>query len=140
MRSSTSPRPASSTPPWAVATTFSITISARGFYALANGEEGIYVASHDKTLMTTTLNVMAHSGDGLSVSMVKYPFVKTGETWTSEPTIIRLFRGDWHVAARAYRAWADTWIPKPDPPKWLRRMNGWIIPNLKAQNGSRYTG
>ena len=110
------------------------------WYALANGEEGIYVASHDKTLMTTTLNVMAHTGDGLSVSIVKYPFVKTGETWTSEPTIIRLFRGDWHVAARDYRAWADTWIPKPDPPKWLRRMNGWIIPNLKAQNGSRYTG
>lgn len=110
------------------------------WFALANGAEGLYIASHDKTLMTTTLNVMAQAGDGLSASVVKYPFVKTGETWTSEATVIRLFRGDWHVAARGYRAWADTWIPKPDPPKWLRRMNGWIIPNLKAQNGSRYSG
>jgi len=110
------------------------------WYALDNGEEGIYVASQDKTLMTTTLNVMAQDGAGLSFSMVKYPFVKIGETWTSEPTVIRLFRGDWHVAARGYRAWADTWIPKPHPPQWLRRMNGWIIPNLKTQNGGHYNG
>jgi hypothetical protein len=109
------------------------------WYALSNGEEGIYVASHDKSLMTTTLNVMA-DGNGLSFSMVKYPFVKTGETWTSAPTVIRLFTGDWHEAARFYRSWAETWMPKPNPPKWMKRMNGWIIPNLKAQNGSRYNG
>ena len=90
--------------------------------------------------MTTTLNVMAHPNQGLSVSMVKYPFVKTGETLASEPTVMRLYKGDWHEAARGYRAWVDTWMRKPDPPKWMRRMNGWIIPNLKAQNGSRYSG
>lgn len=109
------------------------------WYALSNGEEGIYVGSHDKSLMTTTLNVLAYD-DGLSVSMVKYPFVKTGETWTSAPTVIRLFSGDWHEAARFYRTWAETWMPKPNPPKWMRRMNGWIIPNLKSQNGGRYNG
>ncbi len=110
------------------------------WYTLNNGEEGLYVASYDKSLMTTTLNVMAHPNQGLSVSMVKYPFVKAGETWTSEPTVMRLYKGDWHEAARGYRTWADTWMRKPDPPKWMRRINGWIIPNLKAQNGSRYNG
>jgi len=109
------------------------------WYALGNGEEGIYVGSHDQSLMTTTLNVMADR-NGLSFSMVKYPFVKTGETWTSAPTIIRFFTGDWHTAAQGYRAWAETWMPKPNPPKWMKRMNGWIIPNLKTQNGSRYNG
>jgi hypothetical protein len=109
------------------------------WYALSNGEEGIYVGSHDQSLMTTTLNVMADRS-GLSASMVKYPFVKCGETWTSAPTIVRLFTGDWHEGARFYRTWASTWMPKPNPPQWLRHINGWIIPNLKAQNGGRYNG
>jgi hypothetical protein len=109
------------------------------WYTLSNGDEGIYVGSHDQSLMTTTLNVMADRS-GLSVSMVKYPFVKGGETWTSAPTIIRLYTGDWHEAAKYYRTWAETWMPKPNPPKWMKRMNGWIIPNLKTQNGSRYNG
>lgn len=109
------------------------------WYAFGNGEEGMYIASHDKSLMTTTLNVMAERS-GLSASMVKYPFVKYGETWTSAPTIMRLFTGDWHEGAKFYRAWANTWMPKPNPPQWLKHINGWIIPNQKAQNGSRYRG
>ena len=109
------------------------------WFALSNNEETMYVGSHDQSLMTTTLNVMA-SNDGLSMSMVKYPFVKIGETWTSPPTIIRLHTGDWHQSAKFYKAWAETWMPRPNPPKWMKRMNGWIIPNLKAQNGSRYNG
>jgi hypothetical protein len=109
------------------------------WYTLNNGDEGLYIGSHDKSLMTTTLNVMANR-DGLVASMVKYPFVKYGETWTSAPTIMRVFTGDWHEGARFYRSWASTWMPKPNPPQWLRHINGWIIPNLKAQNGSRYVG
>lgn len=109
-------------------------------YPMLTGNVPLAGSSRPLNIAFTTLNVMARAGDGLSVSMVKYPFVKTGERWTSEPTVIRLFCGDWHVAARGYRAWADTWIPRPDPPQWLRRINGWIIPNLKAQNGSRYSG
>jgi hypothetical protein len=110
------------------------------WFTLNNGLEGIYIGSHDKTLMTTTLNVMAHGEAGLSACMVKYPFVRPGESWTSEPVVIRLYSGDWHVAARGYRTWADSWIPKVKPPTWVQNLNGWIIPNLKAQNGSRYRG
>jgi hypothetical protein len=109
------------------------------WYTLNNGQEGIYIGSHDRSLMTTTLNIMADRG-GLSATMVKYPFVKYGETWTSAPTVMRLFTGDWHEGARTYRSWASTWMTKPNPPQWLRHINGWIIPNLKTQNGSRYNG
>lgn len=109
------------------------------WFALSNGEESIYVGSHDQSLMTTTLNVMAHN-NCLSLSMVKYPFVKTGESWSCPPTVIRLYSGDWHEGARFYRTWAETWMPKPNPPEWMHHMNGWIIPNLKSQNGSRYRG
>ena len=105
------------------------------WYTFNDGQEGLYFGSHDRTLMTTCLNVMAHGDEALSGSIVKYPFVKPGETWTSEPVILRLYRGDWHEAARTYRAWADTWMPKPDPPRWLRRSPGWILPSLKGQTG-----
>jgi hypothetical protein len=109
------------------------------WFALSNGEESIYVGSHDKSLMTTTLNVMAHN-NCLSLSMVKYPFVKTWETWSSPPTVILIFNSDWHEGARFYKSWAETWMPKPNPPEWMRHMNGWIIPNLKSQSGNRYRG
>lgn len=107
------------------------------WFTLNNGEEGLYFASHDQTLMTTCLNVMAHEGDTLSASIVKYPFVRTGETWTSQPAVTRLYRGDWHEAARSYRAWTDTWMRRPDPPAWIRRAPGWAHPALgrKSQVG-----
>ena len=58
------------------------------WFTLNDGEEGLYFGSHDQTLMTSCLNVMTHSEEALSASIVKYPFVKAGETWTSEPAIL----------------------------------------------------
>jgi len=107
------------------------------WFSLNNGHEGLYVGGHDKTLMTTCLNVMGHEGTSLSASIVKYPFVKAGETWTSEPSVVRLYRGGWHDAARFYRAWTRTWMPDPTPPEWIRRAPGWAHPALgrKSQSG-----
>ncbi len=105
------------------------------WYTFNNGDEGLYIGSHDKTLMTTCLNVMAHQDKAISASIVKYPFVKIGETWTSEPVVVQLYRGDWHVAAKTYRAWADTWMERTKPPEWLRRMPGWVLPSFKGQSG-----
>ncbi len=105
------------------------------WFTFNNGEEGLYVGSHDKTLMTTCLNVMAHPDKTLSASIVKYPFVRPGETWASEPVVLRLYRGDWHEAARTYSAWADSWMQQPSSPEWIRRTPGWVLPSLKGQSG-----
>ncbi|HWB96024.1 MAG TPA: DUF6259 domain-containing protein, partial [Bryobacteraceae bacterium] len=105
------------------------------WYTFNDGEEGLYIGSHDRSVMTTCLQVAAHRDQALSASIVKYPFVKAGETWTSEPAVLRLYRGDWHEAARTYRTWAGTWMAKPDPPNWLRQTPGWVLPNLKLQSG-----
>ncbi len=107
------------------------------WFTVNNGEEGIYIGSHDKTLMASSLNVMAHRGRGLSASVIKYPFVKPSETWNSEPVLVRLYRGDWHGAADTYRAWAEGWMQPAEPPAWIRRANGWVVPVLKSQSGSR---
>lgn len=45
--------------------------------------------------------------------MVKYAFVKAGESWRSEPVITRLYEGDWHEAPRTYRAWTKHGHAKP---------------------------
>jgi hypothetical protein len=122
------------------------------WFTFNNGEEGLYLGSHDNTLMTTVLNVAAGAGarggyaprpQGLpadaektmSASIVKFPFAPGGETWDSQPVVMRLYRGDWHVAARTYRAWADTWMQKTNPPEWLRRTPGWITTTMKGQSG-----
>ena len=105
------------------------------WFTLNNGSEGLYFGSHDKTLMVTCLGVTAERDKTLSASMIKYPFVKAGETWASEPIVIRLYQGDWHQAAHTYRAWTDTWMRKPDPPDWIRRAPGWMLTNMKLQSG-----
>jgi len=123
------------------------------WFTFNNGAEGLYFGSHDKTLMTTVLNVAGGAGErrfggpraaqavaadaekAMTASIVKFPFVKGGETWDSEPVVMRLYRGDWHEAARTYRAWAETWMQKPDAPEWVRRTPGWAGTTLKGQSG-----
>jgi hypothetical protein len=105
------------------------------WFTINNGTEGLYIGSHDWTLMTTCLNVAVERDKALSASIVKYPFVKAGESWTSEPVVIRLYRGGWHEAAHTYRSWTDSWMQKPNPPEWVRRSTGWMITNMKGQSG-----
>ena len=96
-------------------------------FTFNNGAEGLYFGSHDQTLMTTVLDVAADDKKAMSASIVKFPFVAAGETWDSEPAVVRLYRGDWHEAARTYRTWAETWMHQPDPPDWLRRCPGSVL-------------
>jgi hypothetical protein len=122
------------------------------WFTINNGEEGLYFGSHDKSLMTTVLNVadgavnrrmsvweparsLTDAEKVMSASIVKLPFVTAGETWNSEPAVVRLYRGDWHEAARTYRAWAETWMQKTDAPQWVRRTPGWSTTTLKGQSG-----
>jgi len=119
------------------------------WFTFSDGAEGLYFGSHDKTLMTTVLDVAVGSGErryaearpasgtekAMAASIVKLPFVKPGETWHSEPAVLRLYRGDWHEAARTYRAWAETWMQKPNAPEWVRRTPGWLMTNGKGQSG-----
>ncbi len=122
------------------------------WFTFSNGEEGLYFGSHDKTLMTTVLNVadgavnrrmslwepprtLTDAEKVMSASIVKLPFVGAGETWNSEPAVVRLYRGDWHEAAKTYRAWAETWMQKANAPPWVRRTPGWSTTTLKGQSG-----
>lgn len=108
------------------------------WYALCNPREGLYMGSHDKSLQSTCLLINSEDygrKKALNLSFAKYPFVETGANWESAEFIVSAYFGDWHVAAKKYRLWADTWMVKPKPPEWVRKMPGWASISLKGQNG-----
>ena len=89
---------------------------------------GLYLASYDKTLIMTDLEVkkIYHGINALIFSLKKYIYISVGEKWESEPYAVGIHLGDWHWAADRYRNWAKTWMKKPRPPKWLVECNGFL--------------
>ncbi len=130
-------------------------VASMSWFDICNEQEGLYLASYDRTLQSTCLNVMKHfeketfasnklkvqkfpfeDEEYLSLSLVKYPFIGRGENWKANCYVISLHQGDWHIASQKYRAWADTWMRKAEPPAWIAEdLVGWQIIILKSQYG-----
>ena len=108
------------------------------WYALCNENEGLYMGSHDRSIQTTCLNVdkdVSGGQENLQLTFGKYPCLEKGGKWKSAPFVVSAYAGNWHVAARKYKAWASTWMKKQKPPQWTREMNGWQWICLKYQSG-----
>ena len=72
--------------------------------------------------------------DRASVAPRHQLFIEPGQTWTLPAVSFARYTGDWHAAARKYRAWYDT-VRKVDGfPAWTKRVNGWLLVILKQQN------
>ena len=72
--------------------------------------------------------------DRASVAPRHQLFIEPGQTWTLPAVSFARHAGDWHAAARKYRAWYDT-VRKVDGfPAWTKRVNGWLLVILKQQN------
>ena len=84
-----------------------------------------YAGSHDATRQTTALNALLNVGhtpdeDSVSLGFIKYPFLRAGRTWASQPFIVAVHDRGWHHDARRYRAFADSWQDHRRPrPDWL---------------------
>jgi hypothetical protein len=65
-------------------------------------------------------------------SWVHQPFIKPGETWTSDPVGIAPYRGDWHCTADRLRAWLETWWKPAPVTRRLRESIGYF--NLYARD------
>ncbi len=104
--------------------------------ALDAGDSGLYVASHDGSLETITLNTDASRvPNAIVLSVGLFPFCAPGETATTAPVVVRPYAGTWHNAAARYRRWADAWFEPIEPPAWIRDASGWQLVILKQQNG-----
>ncbi len=106
-------------------------------FALLEKDGGLYFGSHD-TSFQTTLHHFRKSSDGVRALLVKYPFLKRGESAGIEGFVLRPFQGSWHEAAKIYRSWADTWFKPPTPPKWIEDFNGWQRLILRHQYGETF--
>lgn len=106
------------------------------WFELANDEQGLYLASYDKSFQSTCLNAQQDTKSAtLGLGFIKYPMAKKGEQFSSAPFVISPHAGDWHTGARKYRAWADGWWTPPRIPDWMQDFTGWIRVILRHQYG-----
>lgn len=109
-------------------------LTAVNCFLLAEAHDTLGFMSFDPTFQNT-LHLLRRCGGAVGAVLVKYPFLRPGES--AEVAGYRLcpVSGDWHRAADLYRAWCDGWIEIPEKPESVRRMNGWHRLILRHQYG-----
>lgn len=89
---------------------------------------GLYMTCRNDTLSMKALrcDAMGDQRPGVGMAIVHKPCLKEG-TWQSEACITALHRGDWHWAAKEYRAWLRT-LTRPAQsahiPAWFKKSPG----------------
>ncbi|NOZ23011.1 MAG: hypothetical protein GXP25_18210 [Planctomycetes bacterium] len=104
-----------------------------GWMDLSGEHGGIYLATHDKHQTGTRLMALPTPDARFDMSLTREIVVRPGETWRAPLSVLAVHEGDWHAAADRYRAWARSWMQKPDVPQWMYDDNGWVL--MGIQNG-----
>ncbi len=71
----------------------------------------------------------------LDLAMVKYPFIKSGESYQTAPFLVSPHSGDSRVSAKKYAKNA-TWRKIPNRPDFIKKMKGWQRMILRHQYGT----
>jgi hypothetical protein len=108
--------------------------TATNSYLFANEKEGLYFGSHDPTFQQT-LHLFELKNEDVSAGFVKYPYLQPGQEVHIGGYVISPYSGTWHVAAKKYRRWADSWFTVVDKPASISTMKGWQRIILKHQYG-----
>ncbi len=118
-----------------------------GFYPGANGltmpwaalETGFgawYVGAHDEAARPKRLRLRWTPNENrIEPAFDHRLFLDAGGTWEIPETVCEPAAGDWHAAARRYRAWYDTVRPtRAATPDWTRDVAGWLLVIMRQQN------
>ncbi len=113
------------------------------YYVLDDKDCALYFASHDpefeKTLHLLRTRQTGGTGEfkygGIDLAMAKYPFLNAGESKKFADFVISPHSGDWHVSAKKYRKWADTWYKHVPIPEAFQKSNGWQRIIMRHQYG-----
>ena len=109
--------------------------AAMNFFVLGSETEGLYIASHDTSFQVTNHYLSKFAGGGLNCAMIKYPFMAPGEKTLLTGYVLSPYSGSWHVAAKKYRAWADSWYSMPVLPEWIKDLTSWQRIIMRHQYG-----
>ncbi|PAW79924.1 MAG: hypothetical protein B9S32_00950 [Verrucomicrobia bacterium Tous-C9LFEB] len=112
--------------------------AATNCFVLAGQTEGLYFGCHQYPVESTLHQFRLYPGEKIEAGFVRFPHLAVGQEWESDVYVVAAYQGTWHVAARKYRTWADTWFQKPRPPEWVRRLNGWQRLIMQHQYGLRH--
>lgn len=113
------------------------------YYVLDDSDASLYIASHDpefeKTLHLVRMRKIGGKGEfkygGVDFAMAKYPFLKPGESKKFADYVVSPHVGDWHVSAKKYRKWADTWYKHIPIDQDFKDSNGWQRIIMRHQYG-----
>ncbi len=104
--------------------------------AFAGEEAGLYFGCHDPRFGAKTLSARYDPArKTFGAAFQHHLFVRPGERRAVPATVAMPYAGDWHVAARTYRAWVDSAGEMIEQPAWARTATGWLLAILKQQNG-----
>lgn len=121
---------------WAVNANYPSAAGSMQWFAFAGPSAGLYFGSHDPRCASKLLQVSYDPQRKTSSALVQHRFfLHPGQRGTIPTLIVKPYAGDWHAAAREYRAWVDS-VGKPiEKPVWAKTASGWLLAILKQQNG-----
>lgn len=108
------------------------------WFALCNEKESIYVGNQDVNHLIISQHVERRVADNtLRMGICQYPFLKSGESFTTPAIAYAFLEGDWHTCSKYYRKWMDDvygW-QIPQRPKWAQEFEGWLRCIFRVQSG-----
>ncbi len=90
-----------------------------------NDREGVALISHDETYRSTGQECKGVRRERCQLSMIKVLRVKPGESFSGEPTVLRVHEGDWHHTMLAERPWFNERWEYDDSVGWIEQADGW---------------
>lgn len=111
-------------------------ITTANIYVLAEPDDTLGVMSFDPTFQNT-LHLLRKRGDAIDATLVKYPFLRPGQSISITGYRLAPVAGDWHAAAALYRAWCDTWMKISEKPESILNSNGWHRIIMRHQYGKQ---
>ena len=108
-------------------------------YAIQNPKGALYMAGLSDdcqlTLHYARYRREASALKYLDLGFVKYPFIKSGETFSTGEFSATPILGDWRKAARLYAGALKNRFENPQTPQFVSNMNGWQRVIMRHQYG-----
>ena len=105
--------------------------------AIDTGSGTWYAAVHDAQERFKRIGVRWYNRAKKTDVRFRHPVsIRAGDKWELPETVFEKVDGDWHAAAKRYRAWFDSAhkAVRSAAPDWTRDLTGWLLVIMKQQN------